>query len=156
MDCPACGKNLVEMQAGDKVVDACDGGCGGIWFDRFELQAVDEKREVTGAPLLQVKRDPHHTLRPGRRHCPRCEKRYPLIQRMFHPTVRIQIDECPGCGGHWLDQGELADIRERSKTQKEREHAASQIYAGLVAPYKVDMPTDDKPGLFWQLLMRVF
>jgi len=28
------------------VVDVCQNGCGGIWFDNFELEKVDEKHET--------------------------------------------------------------------------------------------------------------
>jgi Zn-finger nucleic acid-binding protein len=31
--------------------------------------------------------------------------------RVFSPTVTVQIDECPECGGLWLDADELAAIR---------------------------------------------
>ena len=48
MKCPACFNQLTEMQVGSLVVDVCDGGCGGIWFDAFELQQVDEEDEAAG------------------------------------------------------------------------------------------------------------
>ena len=36
MKCPACFNELTELQVGNLTVDACQGGCGGIWFDAFE------------------------------------------------------------------------------------------------------------------------
>ena len=36
MKCPACFNQVTEMQVGSLVVDVCDGGCGGIWFDVFD------------------------------------------------------------------------------------------------------------------------
>jgi hypothetical protein len=39
-------------------LDVCRGGCGGIWFDRYELMKVDESRESAGKALLDIERDP--------------------------------------------------------------------------------------------------
>ena len=44
-------KNIDGVQ-----LDVCDGGCGGIWFDWFELQKFDEPHEHAGE-LLQVSWD---------------------------------------------------------------------------------------------------
>jgi len=41
VDCPVCA-NILTTTAGRITVDACEGGCGGIWFDRYELMRVDE------------------------------------------------------------------------------------------------------------------
>ncbi|RKZ31105.1 hypothetical protein DRQ33_07330, partial [bacterium] len=46
MKCPACGKELTRMKTGEIIVDVCKGGCGGIWFDKWELDRVDEKHEA--------------------------------------------------------------------------------------------------------------
>jgi len=35
MECPACNRQLKEMEIGDIVVDVCENGCGGIWFDNY-------------------------------------------------------------------------------------------------------------------------
>ena len=43
MKCPACDRELTETQVGAVAVDICQGGCGGVWFDAFELQRVDEQ-----------------------------------------------------------------------------------------------------------------
>ncbi len=42
MKCPACGNALTEKTVDPITLDVCQGGCGGIWFDNFELQKVDE------------------------------------------------------------------------------------------------------------------
>ena len=56
MKCPACSRELAEVQVGSLLVDVCQGGCGGIWFDAFELQRMDEAHEP-GEPLLDLRRD---------------------------------------------------------------------------------------------------
>ncbi len=116
MKCPACFNQLTQMQVGDLIVDACQGGCGGIWFDAFELQAVDEETEP-GGPLLEIRRDPGVVVDSARkRECPRCEG-IKLHRHFFSAKRRVQVDECPNCAGYWLDAGELALIRaERTQT----------------------------------------
>ena len=52
-DCPRCGDILTEKRFGDIALDGCS-GCGGIWFDAFELQRVDEVHEA-GDPLLEIR-----------------------------------------------------------------------------------------------------
>ena len=73
MKCPACFNELTELQVGSLFVDACQGGCGGIWFDAFELQRVDEESEEAGERLLEIRRDARVMVDPARkRECPRC------------------------------------------------------------------------------------
>ena len=111
MKCPACFNELTETQVGSLVVDVCKGGCGGIWFDAFELQKVDEEREAGGDYLLNIRRD--HTLQVDsnqKRECPRCSG-IKLKRHYFSAQRRVEVDECPNCAGYWLDAGELAQIR---------------------------------------------
>src|SRR5207302_5562383 len=73
MKCPACFNELTQMQVGSLVVDVCEGCCGGIWFDAFELQRVDEENEAAGEPLLHIQRDERVKIDPSRkRDWPRC------------------------------------------------------------------------------------
>lgn len=116
MKCPACFNELTEWQVGKLVVDVCQGGCGGIWFDAFELQEADEQDEVVGEPLLHIRRDERVAVDPSRkRECPRCAG-VKLHRHFFSAKRRVQVDQCPNCGGYWLDAGELALIR-AEKTQ---------------------------------------
>ena len=111
MKCPACHNELSQVQVGSLVVDVCNGGCGGVWFDAFELQKVDEPGEEAGERLLEFKRDPHlviDTLR--KRECPRCAG-IKLHRHFFTAKRRVEVDQCPNCAGYWLDAGELASIR---------------------------------------------
>ena len=69
MECPVCGNRLTRMTAGGITVDACAGGCGGIWFDRYELMRVDETHESAGEKLLDIERDPDLVVDRTRRLC---------------------------------------------------------------------------------------
>jgi len=42
MNCPACGTAMTEMTVGNVKVQACKGGCGGLWFDEWQLGKVDQ------------------------------------------------------------------------------------------------------------------
>src|SRR5215469_1619747 len=111
MKCPACFNQLTEVQVGSLVVDVCDGGCGGIWFDAFELQRVDEEDEAAGEPLLHIQRDTNVKVDAVRkRDCQRCPE-MKLQRHFFSAKRRIEVDECPNCGGYWLDAGELGQMR---------------------------------------------
>lgn len=110
MQCPACGNALTEMTVADIVVDVCAGGCGGIWFDRSELEKMDELTESAGSVLLSFERAPDvlvDHVKP--RDCPRCGEL--LKRRYYTPKRLVEVDECLTCGGFWLDVGELAMIR---------------------------------------------
>jgi Zn-finger nucleic acid-binding protein len=41
---------------------------------------------------------------------------------------KVEVDECPGCGGYWLDLGELRAIRSEFRTDEERAKAAEQYF----------------------------
>ncbi len=128
MKCPACYSPLTEVQVGKLTVDVCH-ACGGIWFDAFELQQVDEQEEEPGERLLEIRRDPRVVVDPSRkRSCPRCPD-IKLHRHFFSARKRVQVDQCPNCGGYWLDAGELGTIR----AEKSASAAAERLREGLVS-----------------------
>lgn len=128
MKCPACSRTLTEKSVGEITVDICQGGCGGIWFDQFELKKLDEAHEHEGEELLSLECDPSATVdHTKRRHCPKCEST--LMMRHFFSVKRdVEVDECQTCAGYWLDQGELARIRKQFSTEEERKAAATAFF----------------------------
>lgn len=135
MNCPACGHVLSTRTVGGVTVDVCDGGCGGIWFDHFELQKVDEEAESGGEQLLDVRRDPGVLVDPAKRYsCPKCAD-LPVLMRHFWSVKRaVTMDECPECGGIFLDAGELASIRHEFSTHEAKEAAADAYFKEVVDP----------------------
>lgn len=126
MKCPACTGALKEMQQAGLTVDICDQNCGGIWFDNFELKKVDEAHESLGEPLLNI--SPHVRVpvdHDRKRLCPRCPDQT-LFRHYFTVRQEVEIDDCPSCGGVWLDVGELAAIRKQFKTEAERKQASEE------------------------------
>ena len=134
MNCPACGHTLSAQDVGGITIDVCEGGCGGVWFDAFELQRVDEAHESVDDGLLDVPRDPEVTVdHQARRQCPRCPG---IVMMRHHFSVRqeVEVDACPSCGGYFLDHGELAAIRTQFTTEAERREAARAVFAELFDP----------------------
>src|SRR2546423_4126861 len=115
MQCPACFNKLSAMQVGNVSVDVCQGGCGGIWFDAFELQRVDDQTEVAGEAMLHIERDPKVRVDPNRkRACPKCEG-MKLKRHFFSARRRVEVDECPNCGGYLLGAGGVGQNRQEKK-----------------------------------------
>ena len=128
MECPACGNPLRELTAGDVVVDVCRGGCGGIWFDNRELKKFDEPHEEAGQDLLDVERDPSVSVdHSAERKCPRCDG-VTMLRHFFSIKHEVELDECPGCGGMWLDAGELGKIRSLYESEEQRRQAAKEYF----------------------------
>jgi len=115
MKCPACKAPLREKGAGGMTVDACYGGCGGVWFDPHELERVDARAAST---LHTIWRDHHRKVTLTEpRPCPRCPEQV-LDRRWFSELKQVEIDQCPKCGGIWLDEGEFSRIHQEIKGAK--------------------------------------
>lgn len=133
MNCPACAHDLQPLTVGNLTVDACDGGCGGLWFDAFELKKVDEAHESVGE-LLNVRRnDGLHVDHERRRNCPKCLS-IVMMRHFTSPKKLVVVDECPSCGGYWLDAGELAAMRNEFATEVERDQATRERLSELLDP----------------------
>ncbi len=130
MNCPACGRELSQMKVGEITVDVCRGGCGGIWFDKWELMRVDEKSEAAGEELVNIERDPNISVNKGKRRCPKCGDVY-MMRHFFTAKQEIEVDECPKCGGFWLDAGELAAIRAQFESESDRKEAAEKLFNSM-------------------------
>jgi len=92
-------------------VDVCE-SCGGLWLDRLELARFEEPDSVLGEALLAHLSQFPVTIvdRSVRLHCPR-HPEVVMMRRPFSRAYPVAIDECPECGGLWLDADELAQIR---------------------------------------------
>jgi Zn-finger nucleic acid-binding protein len=138
MECPACSHQLSELQIGSLRVDACRGGCGGIWFDVFELQQVDDPGDSADSALFEIPRSVNFHIDPAhRRECPRCLQ-MKLKRRLFSPKIAVEVDECPACGGFWLDAGELHQIRlAKDRLEKAAKPMACMSPAAIRALYRL-------------------
>jgi membrane associated rhomboid family serine protease len=110
--CPVDGNELERTAFQGIEIDVCK-KCGGVWFDRGELddvmrEAMAQPQSVArldpraGAPTKQT---PHRGLT-----CPRCQKA--MIPEVFGKVSSIELDRCPQCSGQWADGGELSALVE--------------------------------------------
>ena len=109
--CPRCAAPLSRVLIGGVGVDVCE-ACGGLWLDRLELARFEEPDSVLGDALLaHLSQFPVAIVdRSARLRCPR-HREVVMMRRAFSRAYPVEIDECPECGGVWLDADELAQIR---------------------------------------------
>lgn len=114
MKCPVCRRALKKIKVGNVVIDVCQGGCGGIWFDGDELNkaakstAAGNKVTAEITRTIEVTADEHRVIKC--RHC----RGVNLEQKLFSLGSGVIMDRCPKCAGVWLDYGELETIREET------------------------------------------
>jgi Zn-finger nucleic acid-binding protein len=108
--CPKCRVELetkTGAEQGFEVLDVCP-SCNGAWFDKGELDALDDS-VLTNVEELAFE---PASIGDTRYSCPRCGgDMEPLIPEEDRHLV---IDRCPRCEGFWLDPGELDALREIS------------------------------------------
>ncbi len=128
MKCPACNSQLNNFNIDNVSLDACNLGCGGVWFDNHELKKFDEAHE----PLVDLNIEPKENLHrnPAPLSCPKCNG-IKLFQRFSSIKRKVEVDECAGCGGIWLDSGEILALRNEFATEDERKRAAEDILESL-------------------------
>lgn len=125
--CPSCGSILSKIMLSDIVIDVCQGGCAGIWFNKNEITKFDEKNEKDGEVLMKLKKNPDIKIDQNKNKlCPTCNIK--LTKHFFGTQQEIEIDECEKCGGLWLDSGELAAIRGEDPTGIDENTAARQHF----------------------------
>ncbi len=143
MKCPACERQLKAITIGDVTVDVCWNGCGGIWFDNFEIKKFDEPFESVGEQLLDIPKDTSITVDQNKRYnCPKCDS----VVMMRHPfsfKQQVTIDECPVCAGIWLDDGELAKIREMFTSEEEKDGQTATFVEQMIGKKLADLEEQD-------------
>ena len=158
MNCPVCANALTLVEAGNVTVDVCLGGCGGIWFDIFELQKLDEPHERSAQMLINIKRNENAPLDHSmKRNCPRCVN-IVMMRHFYSPRRRVEVDECPSCGGFWLDAGELALIREEHADEKAQQAAIAEYLdaasASILGPMRSEGVAQTARARRIELLIR--
>lgn len=111
LHCPRCSAPLNRLRIGGVDTDVCE-GCSGLWLDRLELARFGDPRSAFGDALVaHLSQFPAALMdRSIRLRCPR-HPEVVMLRRDFSRSIPVKIDECPQCGGFWLDADELARIR---------------------------------------------
>lgn len=111
LSCPRSRTPLVHLRIGGVGTDVCE-HCGGLWLDRLELPRFEQADSAFGDALVAHLSQFPATLvdRSTRLRCPR-HPDVVMLRRRYSRAIAVDIDECPECGGIWLDWDELARIR---------------------------------------------
>lgn len=132
--CPECGGVLHEVYAAANygrvlLLDQCS-GCGGVWFDRWELYFVTEKsiKDLEGFDASSFVAPVAPSLAKGQ--CPKCEKELAVFTDNNLPKDAL-IERCSGCNGLWLNRGELGKYAAHRKTFSAKRQAPDNGTAEL-------------------------
>lgn len=120
MKCPACQNTLQESVVAGVKVQACQGECGGLWFDRFQLKKIKAVKPGTGQSLLMIERAEGIKIYRGAEHtCPDCKTT--LLYRHFYSVEGdTEINQCSKCRGFWVDLAGLAKLQTLPTDEKEQ------------------------------------
>jgi len=154
--CPNCS---IEMQFVSAVtatgrgliLDQCK-RCGGIWFDRWELYALDLKKvdDIDNFDLEKLQ-EPLE-INPVQK-CPRCNMELRLFK---DPALSrdILIFRCHNCSGLWLNCGELKKYKKhREESAKRKELTDKKIEQMVNIIMKKEM---ESPGMqFFRWLLKL-
>lgn len=137
MKCPSCKLKLYEMSAGDLKVFVCQGGCGGLWFGRFEILKLNKKSAGTGARLLNLPRaDGVRFFRDVEAICPHCATSL-LLRHFFSREQDVEVCQCAKCGGFWIDSGKLASLVNSGYETEEKQKQAVASYFKTVFDQRI-------------------
>jgi uncharacterized protein len=125
MNCPVCAQEMVQENFG-LLVEVCENGCKGIWFDHGELERLDQVGEGMGPALEAALRSPRrNTESRGRIQCPKCS--IAMHTHKFSRDQGVNVDECYACGGFFLDSGDLKEIRDHYLSDAELKDYTDKI-----------------------------
>ena len=137
MNCPRCQTALQARPYETVEVDGCP-ACGGMWLERGELEKIQEtvgndysgelaRPDDAAARAYEMARQ---RARPAIG-CPKCGR--PMAKTECQSASVVLVDLCGGCGGLWLDRGEVQALEvfyERLR-QEERAEARRGFFSGL-------------------------
>ena len=105
MICPVCNESMIILELNDIEIDYCP-GCGGIWLDEGELEALLEDSEKKEELLKSM--DVDNSVKEEKRKCPLCKK---TMDKVYCGKDRnVLIDRCPQMHGLWFDRNELEEV----------------------------------------------
>lgn len=129
MICPRTGTELKTINVG-KVPVYVSNKCGGVFLENQTLKMFECPNEKRGNALVnhlsQFHSEPLNL--DHRVSCPACPDTV-MLRRYYSPLHSVEIDECPGCGGIWLDTGELAKLQALMLNEKERAILRAELMA---------------------------
>ena len=127
MQCPRTNTPLKKVNVG-KVPVYLSEACGGVFLENQSLKQFERPEEKRGKALATHLAQFHNELLnlEARVNCPTCVETV-MLRRFYSPLHVVEIDECPCCGGIWLDTGELSKLQSLMLNEKERALLRAQL-----------------------------
>lgn len=136
MKCPTCSHQLTTVQAGNITLDICKDACGGVWFDKSELEQFDEGHEIIPNDVRRALKNSSVVIdRAAERPCPKCTGTA-LTRTFFDAEKSIELDNCPKCEGVWLDLGEIETVRGANETSAEIQNSLNAYMTKIKSQMK--------------------
>jgi Zn-finger nucleic acid-binding protein len=135
MNCLNCGTEMMNNQVSTKdeaiSYNMCE-TCGSLWLDKGELDKM--AFQVTG-DIEYCSTEAAEGIAEKARKCPRCDNSN-LYAVRFLDATDIILHHCKGCGGFWLDGGELDLIdQELAKLMPVSGKGFSEFVNNVHVPY---------------------
>ena len=139
--CPTCDAELKIKVIGDVDIDECE-KCGGIWFDRGELEQAEKAADSNlGWIDFEIWKHPENfKAQDTELKCP-VDGTNMISIDYGHTGVRIHYS--PSSGGVWLDKGEFPKIIESLENELSSK-TFSEYFHDSVEEAK-ELVTGDKP-----------
>lgn len=140
MKCPSCENTLSPIQSSGVIVQACHGGCGGFWFDHYQLKKIGSSLAGSLPPgsLLPGGEDILKTecaagvriFRDVEHQCPKCKSTL-LFKHFSDKDLEVEVDQCSKCSGLWIEAGKLATLQSRTNTMDQYRQAVTEYFASI-------------------------
>jgi len=139
MNCPRTGSPLTKVKVGGVILNISE-RCGGVWFDNHEIHKFVSPISTAGKILVEHLRDFHNPLTNDKERlkCP-IDTNVVMMSRYYSAKQQIEIDECPACGGIWLDTEELKNIRELFPSEGDHEKIQNDFVEKVLASSEAKM-----------------
>ncbi len=159
--CPACGEemNKIYIEEIQCLIDICLDGCGGLFFDNREYKKVYGNESAIDQIKAALEGKNFKPVEPSKRTCPACGMK--MITNKTSLDGSVIIDDCYGCGGKFLDYGELDKIKAEFKSENEHsedvmkylKNKMGEEYTEIQA-YKLTSDKNKKPNLLNNIINK--
>ncbi len=156
MNCPACNNELQFEEITGVKVQACEGSCGGLWFEWNAIKKLKDRNAAAGAELLYVERaEGVHTFRDIQHPCPHCIHTL-LYRHCFSRQFNYEVDQCAKCAGFWVNVGALAHLPQNAPTESDQQKAAAyfkNLFEESLRPENLTHPDTQEAA---QTILHIF
>ncbi len=97
-------KKEIDFFGPNIIIDVCP-KCHGVWLDKYELQKLLKDKKLADYLTKHIGTKSRSPMV-----CPRCGNTMDTEK-----VEDIEVDVCLLCGGVWLDEGELEDLKGKAE-----------------------------------------